>query len=134
MSDSLPATADVVVIGGGITGTSTAWQLARRGAGRVVLLERATLAAGGSGWTGGLLRRHYTNLPEATLAHQSHLVFRDWGEIVGGSCGFEPHGLVVTVDQSPAVARNVELLARNVAFQGSLGIETEVITASDLHG
>jgi sarcosine oxidase subunit beta len=132
MSDSLPATADVVVIGGGITGASTAWQLAQRGAGRVVLLERATIAAGASGWTGALLRRHYTNLPEATLAHKSHLVFRNWDEIVGGSCGYEPQGLIVTVDQSPDVAQNVELLADNVAFQQSLGIETECIAAADL--
>jgi sarcosine oxidase subunit beta len=132
MSDSLPVTADVVVIGGGITGASTAWHLARRGAGRVLLLERATIAAGASGWTGALLRRHYTNLPEATLAHQSHLVFRNWEEIVGGSCGYEPQGLIVTVPQSPDVAQNVELLSENVAFQQSLGIETECITAADL--
>src|SRR5688500_19028066 len=128
MTDPLPATADVVVIGGGINGASTARQLASRGAGNIVLLERATIAAGGSGWTGALLRRHYTNLPEATLAHQSHLVFRDWPEIVGGSCGYEPQGLIVTVDQRPEVAQNVDLLAENVAFQQSLGIETECIS------
>lgn len=132
MTSSLPRSADAVVIGGGITGASTAWQLAKRGAGSVVLLERATIAAGASGWTGALLRRHYTNWPEAVLAHQSHLVFRNWADVVGGSCGFEPHGLVVTVDQSLAVSQNVDLLARNVAFQQSLGIETEVLAAADL--
>jgi sarcosine oxidase subunit beta len=132
LSSIAPTSADVVVIGGGIMGTSTAWQLARRGAGRVVLLEKATIAAGASGWTGALLRRHYTNRPEATLAHQSHLVFQNWSEIVGGSCGYEPHGLIVTLDQSPEVAQNVALLAKNVAFQQSLGIETQVITAAEL--
>jgi sarcosine oxidase, subunit beta len=132
LTTELPASADVVVIGGGIVGTSTAWQLAQRSAGRVVLLEKATIAAGASGWTGALLRRHYTNQPEAMLAHQSHLVFRNWPEIVGGSCGFEPVGLIVTVDQSPAVAKNVDLMAQNVAFQQSLGIETEVISAHEL--
>ena len=134
MTATLPKTADVVVIGGGIMGTSTAWHLAQRGAGGVVLLERRTIAAGASGWTGALLRRHYTNLPEATLAHHSHLTFRNWGEIVGGSCGYEPHGLVVTVDQSPEVVGNVELLARNVAVLRSIGVETEVITADELKG
>jgi sarcosine oxidase subunit beta len=132
MASTLPSTADVVVIGGGIMGTSTAWQLARRGAGQVVLLEKATIAAGASGWTGALLRRHYTNRPEATLAHQSHLVFQNWPETVGGTCGYEPHGLIVTVDQSPEVVQNVELLAKNVAFQQSLGIETQVVTAAEL--
>jgi sarcosine oxidase subunit beta len=132
MTESLPTAADVVVIGGGIMGTSTAWQLAMRGAGRVVLLERATIAAGASGWTGALLRQHYTNLPEATLAHQSHLVFRNWAEVVGGSCGYVDHGLVVTVDQRPDVAGNVALLERNVATLRALGVETEVISAEEL--
>jgi glycine/D-amino acid oxidase-like deaminating enzyme len=132
MAVSIPAIADVVVIGGGIIGASTAWQLAKRGAGTVVLLERGTIASGASGWTGALLRRHYTNRPEATLAHQSHLVFRDWPEIVGGSCGYEPQGLIVTVDQRAEVSQNIRLLAENVAFQQALGIETECITAADL--
>ena len=112
VSSPFPSAADVVVIGGGIMGTSAAWQLALAGAGKVVLLEKATIAAGASGWTGALLRRHYTNLPEASLAHQSHLVFRDWANVVGGDCGYTSHGLIVTVDQSPAVAHNIELLGR----------------------
>lgn len=129
---SLPGYADVVVVGGGIMGTSIAWQLAGRGAGRVVLLERETIAAGASGRTGALLRQHYTNLPEALLARESLTVFQNWGEIVGGDCGYVPWGLVVTVDQSAAVAHNVELLAENVAFQRDLGIETRVVTADEL--
>jgi sarcosine oxidase subunit beta len=132
MTESLPTVADVVVIGGGIMGTSTAWQLAMRGAGRVVLLERATIAAGASGWTGALLRRHYTNLPEATLAHRSHLVFRTWPDVVGGSCGYVDQGLVVTVDQGPDAIGNVALLERNVEALQALGIETEAISAEDL--
>jgi gamma-glutamylputrescine oxidase len=48
------ATADVAVIGGGITGVSTAWHLARRYPDRrVVLLEARGLANGASGRNGG---------------------------------------------------------------------------------
>ena len=132
MSQTIPSSADVVVIGGGITGVSAAWNLAKAGAGKVVLLERATIAAGASGWTGALLRRHYSNLPEATLANESHKVWRNWAEIVGGDCGYVPQGIIVTVDQSPAVAANVELLAENVAKLQKLGVETEVLTAAQL--
>jgi gamma-glutamylputrescine oxidase len=49
-----PAGADVVVVGGGLTGTATAYWLARSGA-RPVLLEQAGLAAGATGRNGGLL-------------------------------------------------------------------------------
>ncbi|MFZ5476138.1 MAG: NAD(P)/FAD-dependent oxidoreductase [Myxococcota bacterium] len=48
--------ADVAVVGGGFTGVSTAWHLARRfPERRVVLLEARTLATGASGRNGGLL-------------------------------------------------------------------------------
>ena len=128
----LSTKADVVVIGGGIMGASIAWQLATRGAGEVLLIERETIAAGASGRTGALLRQHYTNLPEALLARESLKVFQNWGDVVGGDCGYVPWGLVVTVDQSSAVTHNVELLAENVAFQRGLGTETQIITADDL--
>ncbi|MGN6756612.1 MAG: FAD-dependent oxidoreductase [Thermomicrobiales bacterium] len=49
-------TADVIVIGGGVNGLSTAFGLAERGAGRVGVLERRYLAAGASGKSGALDR------------------------------------------------------------------------------
>lgn len=58
--DFLPATApppaacDVAVVGGGFTGLSAAYHLARRGA-RVALLEATRLGAGASGRTGGVV-------------------------------------------------------------------------------
>src|SRR5438270_11267858 len=50
----LPAKADVVVIGGGIAGTSLLWHLARRRSG-AVLLERHHVAWGASGRNAGFL-------------------------------------------------------------------------------
>ncbi|MGH2559456.1 MAG: NAD(P)/FAD-dependent oxidoreductase, partial [Thermomicrobiales bacterium] len=51
---------------------------------------------------------------------------------VGGDCGFVPHGLVVTVDTGPGNENNIDLLRRNVALQRQLGIDTQVVTRSDL--
>lgn len=127
------SSADVAVIGGGIMGASIAWQLALRGAGRITLFERATIAAGASGKTGALLRRHYTNEPEARLAQLSHQIFRNWQDVVGGDCGYVPAGIVITLPTGPGCERNIELLHRNVAFQNQLGIESRVITADELH-
>jgi len=133
VTQSAPQRADVAVIGGGIMGTSLAWHLARRGVRDVVLFERATVAAGASGKTGALLRQHYTNVPEATLAHASLEVFRHWGDIVGGDCGYVPSGLIVTVDTGPGREANLDRLRRNVALQNRLGIEACVISPAELH-
>ena len=54
MADALPETSDVVVIGGGVAGLSTAMQLASRGA-SVTVLERERLGNGSTGRAAGLL-------------------------------------------------------------------------------
>ncbi len=131
MSD-LPASSEFVVIGGGIIGASIAWHLARTGAGSVTLLERGSVGSGASGRTGALLRQHYTNRPEATLAHHSLVVFRGWPEIVGGSCGFDEAGLVVTIPAGIDAETNVDRLRQNIALQQSIGIDTCMITPDEL--
>ena len=125
-------TANVVIVGGGIMGTSLAWQLARRGADRVTLLERSVIGAGASGKTGALLRRHYSNRPEAILAQRGWQTFAAWPELVGGDPVHTPLGLIVTVDTSPGHEANVERLHRNVALQNSLGIPSRVVTRDEL--
>ncbi len=50
----LATVSDVAVVGGGFTGLSAAYHLARRGA-RVALLDAETLGAGASGRTGGIV-------------------------------------------------------------------------------
>ena len=114
--------ADVIVVGGGVNGASTAYHLAARGVKNVLLLERRHLAAGATGKSGSLVRMHYTNEAESRLAFESLKVFRDFRNIVGGDCGFEPIGFVQIVPPGYEAA-----LARNVARQQHLGIATQVI-------
>jgi sarcosine oxidase subunit beta len=123
---------DVAIVGGGIMGASLAWHLARRGARRVALFERSVIAAGASGRTGALLRRHYSNRPEAVLAQRGWQTFAAWPEVVGGDPVHVPTGLIVTVDTSPGHESNVERLHRNVALQNGLGIPSRVVSREDL--
>jgi sarcosine oxidase subunit beta len=124
----MAATADVVIIGGGVIGTSTAFHLASRGVKRVVLCERHWLAAGASGKSGALVRMHYANEPEARLAHASLPYFRNWNEMVGaGSSGFRSVGMVRLVDET-----NVSKLQANVEMLERIGINTSVVGAAEL--
>jgi len=54
-------TYDVVVVGAGITGASTAYHLKKRGVGRVLLVDREVPAAGGTGKSAAIMRQHYSN-------------------------------------------------------------------------
>lgn len=123
----LPRTADIVVIGGGVTGASIAFHLARMGAGQVVLLERKHLAAGSTGTSSGLVRMHYDNPLEAELAVKSFEVFRHFDELVGGECGFVQTGFVRTVEP-----HNLEALRANVQMLQDLGADTWLISGDEL--
>lgn len=123
-----PRTAEVVVIGGGVIGASTAFQLAKRGVRDIVLLERRRLGAGATGKSGALVRAHYANVHESRLTLESLRIFRNWDEEVGaGSCGFEATGFVQVV--SPA---DEAKLRANVAAQQAIGIETSVVSADEV--
>ena len=119
-------TADVVVIGGGANGASTAFHLTRLGVRDVLLMERRHLAAGATGKSGALVRMHYTNEAESRLALESLKVFRDFEAIVGGPCGFEAVGFVQLVGPDYRDA-----LRRNVARQQRLGVDTREITLDE---
>ena len=65
------ATADVVVIGGGVMGCSILFNLARLGITNTVLLEKDILNGGSTGRSQSICRMHYSNPVTATMAWES---------------------------------------------------------------
>ena len=124
---AMSATADIVIIGGGANGTSTAFHLASMGARNVRLLERHHIAAGATGKSGALVRMHYTNEHESRLAIESLKIFRDFRAIVGSDCGFEAPGFLQLVAPGYEAA-----LRRNVARQQRLGVDTREVTRDEI--
>jgi len=120
-------TAEVIVVGGGVNGASTAFWLTQLGVRDVLVLDRRHLAAGATGKSGALVRMHYTNEPESRLAVESLKVFRDFAAVVGGDCGFESVGFVQLVGPEYG-----EALRRNVARQRALGVETREVSLDDV--
>lgn len=119
-------TADVVIIGGGITGTSSAFQLAQRGL-SVALVEKRFIGAGSTGKSSAIIRQHYSNETTARMAHYSLRVFQDFASAVGGDAGFVRTGFAVLVGQQDRVG-----LEENVAMQLRLGVRTQIISPHDL--
>jgi len=121
-----PSAASVVVVGAGVVGCSIAFHLARAGA-QVRVFDKGAICAGMSARSGALVRMHYTFKPEAELAWKSLGYFENWGDVVGGSCGFVRTGFALIVAE-----KNAQRLRRNVAMLKSIGVETEIIQQRDL--
>ncbi|MBI4012513.1 MAG: FAD-binding oxidoreductase [Candidatus Rokubacteria bacterium] len=120
-------TADVVVIGGGCNGASIAFHLAERGVRRVVLLEKGALASGPTGRSTAIVRQHYSNEVTARMALESLRVFQQWGERIGGTCGFVRTGFLVGVREGERAA-----LEGNVALQRGVGIDVRIVAGDEL--
>jgi glycine/D-amino acid oxidase-like deaminating enzyme len=118
--------ANIIIIGAGVVGCSLAFHLARADA-KVLVFDKGGICAGMSARSGALVRMHYTFAPEAELAYKSLLYFQNWGEMVGGQCGFVRTGFAVVVDH-----RNRERLRANVAMLQSVGVDTQIVTALEL--
>src|SRR3954465_12961625 len=58
MSDPIPLSASILVIGAGVHGLSTAWPLAARGE-DVLVVDKSSVAAGASGIACGIVRNNY---------------------------------------------------------------------------
>ena len=125
---TLPRTADVVIIGGGVHGASLAYHLARKQAGRVLLIERKFLASGPTGRSTAMVRRYYGMDFFTRTASAAADVFQHWAEVIGGGDpGFRQVGYLVLVAQDEEAA-----LRRNVARARELGARVQLIAPDDV--
>lgn len=118
---------DVVIVGAGITGASTAYHLMRRKAGRVLLLERATPAAGGTGRSAAIVRQHYSNPLAARLALAGVAMFKAMREELGQDGGYARVGWAFLVPPDA-----FESARRNVEMQRKIGIATRLLEPAEI--
>lgn len=112
MSDSTNMEADVLVVGGGLHGTSSAFHMARRGA-KVIVLEADYVARHSSGVNAGGVRTLGRPLPEIPLALMSRELWHRMSDLLGDDGGFVPSGqlkIAETDDELEACRQRVALL------------------------
>ena len=121
-------TADVVVVGGGVVGTSAAYHLAAAGAGRVVLLERAdAVGTGSTGACAGGFRQQFSSRINIELSRASVPM------ILGFS---EEHGLPLDVAQDGYLfllrdERAWSEFRVSVELQRSLGVDARLLSGDE---
>lgn len=114
------ATADVVVIGGGLHGCSAALHLARAGVSALVL-EKNYVGRHASGVNAGGVRTLSRHEAEVPLALAAMDLWHRLGELVDDDCGFETHGQVRVAEDE----HDVQSLRSREARMRSLGYTHE---------
>lgn len=123
--------ADIIIIGGGLYGCTTAYNLANQGAQNVVLLERGNICAGSTAKSCAIVRTHYSI--EANLVHavESLKIFSDFDERVGGEIGWRRTGYLIL-----GPSEHGEPMRAVFAKQNAHGIDTAELSpqqALELH-
>lgn len=120
---------DVIVIGAGVVGSSVAFHLAALGANSVLVLDRATVGAGTTAQSSGILRTHYSVRENVELARRSWGAFTDFAAYVGDEdaasglvrCGY----LIAAADDDKRAP-----LAEALAQQQAQGIPVQRLDAT----
>lgn len=104
MSNAYPSPLpDVIVIGGGIQGCSTALHLAMRGV-KVLLIEKDHVGRHASGVNAGGVRRLGRHLAEVPLSVASMEIWHSIKDLVDDDCGFESHGQIKVAETEAEMA------------------------------
>jgi glycine/D-amino acid oxidase-like deaminating enzyme len=115
-TSELPASVDVVVIGGGIVGASTALCLAERGV-TVALCEKGTVAGEQSSRNWGWCRKMGRDLAEVPLAVESLRLWEGMNARTQAETGFRRTGIVYLCETSKEAARHEAWLVQARSYQ-----------------
>jgi sarcosine oxidase subunit beta len=122
----MTTTADVLIIGAGIMGVSTAYHLARLGVQRVIVLERDTVCSGSTALASGGIRHQYANRLGVELTTHSIVTYERFAEEFGVNPHFRQHGYLILI----ATAEELATARRSVTLQRSLGVNVELLDAA----
>jgi glycine/D-amino acid oxidase-like deaminating enzyme len=119
----LPASADVVVIGGGVIGASIAYHLAKRKVG-IVLLEMGDAASGSSGACGGTIFLQ-TKSPgtHLKLALESSKRFVHLEQELGSGFEYQRHGGMIVIERE----EELRTMEQFVEKQNSIGLDVSLL-------
>jgi heterotetrameric sarcosine oxidase gamma subunit len=127
----VPSRAQVVIVGGGVTGCSIAYHLAHLGWTDVVLLEQHQLTAGTTWHAAGLITSAgMTDETALFFSRYSRDLYARLEQETGHSTGFRPVGHISLATS----ARRQEALRREAAWMHGFGVEDVEISPRELAG
>ena len=128
MNKPLPAKASAVIIGGGVSGASVAYHLAKQGWQDVVLLERQQFSCGTTWHAAGLIGTMRANESHARLCEYSMSLLEELENETGQATGFKQVGSL-TIAHSEA---RFEELKRVASMNNAFGVtQVDIITPEE---
>ena len=124
---SVPEAADIVIIGGGIVGVSTAWFLAKQGV-NVALCEKGHIAGEQSGRNWGWVRQMARDTREMPMMIESMRIWAGLEEEIGEDVGFERAGCLIMAQTAKYLDETAEWLAVAKDFE----LDTRIVRGQEL--
>jgi sarcosine oxidase, subunit beta len=122
----LPARTEVLVVGGGVMGTSIAFHLAEAGR-DVVLVERDALASGSTSRAAGGVRAQFSDELNIAIALRSLEAFDRFGGRPGAEIELRKVGYLFLLDRE----EDVRVFERSVALQNEHGVPSRLVDAAE---
>jgi sarcosine oxidase subunit beta len=121
-------TAEIIIIGGGIIGTSIAYFLAQKRAGRVVLLEKGMLGEGSTAKCAGGIRAQFSTEINIRFSLRSLETWGRFEEVTGADLGFKRVGylFLATTQEEWAIFQS------NADLQRQFGIPVELLSPREI--
>ena len=123
-STSLPAEAKVVIVGGGVIGTSVAYHLTKLGWKDVVLLEQVQLGGGTSWHAAGLVGRLRTSNSMTRINKYTVELYSQLEQETGHSVGWKQVGSLIVAKSEDRMIQ----LRRTMAMAELFGVEAHLIS------
>ena len=125
----LPKTADVVILGGGVMGASTAYHLASRGHTNILLLERESFfGTGATGRCAGGIRHQFNTEVNIRLSQKSLTMIDALEEETGQSALVQKCGYLFVLSDE----KDVSVFQNSLKLQHSLGVKTEWLSGDEV--
>lgn len=118
----------VVIIGGGIIGSSIAYHLTERGYTDVVILEENLVGEGATAYATGGIRQQFSTEVNIRLAQQSVPFWSEFEERTGSPLVFRQHGYLFLLSDAGSYAD----FEKSVALQRQLGVVVETLAADQV--
>jgi len=124
---SLPSHAQIVIVGGGIVGCSTAYHLAKMGRTDVLLLEQGKLTSGTTWHAAGLVGQMRPNRNMTQMSKYGIELYASLEAETGLATGWKQCGSV-NVARTP---ERLKVLKKQTAMARAFGVECQLITPAE---